>query len=162
MTAAVTDFDDIAVGASLPAVEQHLTTLDIAVGAGGSRDWLPQHYDKRVAIDELGLSDVLINTPMITALFERLVTDWTGPLGRIGRIRLGLRRPVLSGEHIELTGIVSEDRTDSTGCRWLTVTAAMNVDNDVRVNSQIIVAVPTSATDNPWLRRGERWLPPCD
>lgn len=158
-TAQGVPFAEIAVGALLPTVNHRLSTLDIAVGAAGSRDWLPQHYDHRVAIEENGLADVLINTPAIASWFERLITDWTGPSGRIGRMRLGLRKSILAREEIELTGEVLADRTDETGCRWLTITAAMRVGDEKRVESEILVAVPTSADDSPWLRRGPRWAP---
>lgn len=153
------DFTQLGVGSRLPVIEHTLTTVDIAIGAAGSRDWLPQHYDKAVAVAEIGLVDVLINTPMIASFFERLITDWTGPLGRIGRIRLGLRRSILSGETPKFAGEVTDDRTDATGCRWLTVAATMSVDGEKRVDAHILVAVPTSGEDNPWRRRGAQWQP---
>lgn len=74
-------------------------------------------------------------------------------------MRLGLRTSILSGEHIRLSGEVTGDRTDGSGCRWLTIAAVLAVDDDKRVESEILLAVPTSADDNPWYRRGGQWRP---
>lgn len=146
-------------GVSLPALTHTLSTRDIAIGAAGSRDWLEQHYDQRICAKRIGLDDILISTPAIAAWFERLVTEYTGVHGRIGRMQLTVRNSIISGETMTLGGTVTRTRTDETGCHWADIEAQLSVDGQQRAVASISVAYPAAAGDNPWSRRGDQWRP---
>ena len=47
-----------------------------------------------------------MNTPNQAAWFERYVTDWTGPYGRLGRIRFRMKDSVFPGDRMVFTGSV--------------------------------------------------------
>lgn len=158
MTAA-TALPGIEAGVLLPSLTHTLSTRDIAIGAAGSRDWLEQHYDQRICAERIGLDDILISTPAIAAWFERLVTEFTGVYGRIGRMRLAVRNSIISRETMTLSGTVTAVRADETGCRWVDIEAELSVGDERCAEASITVAVPAFDGDNPWDRRGDLWRP---
>ena len=76
---------DVSAGLELPELGYDVTATTVILGALATRDWRPMHHDKDFAIDRNGVKDIFMNTPNLAAWFERYVTDWTGPKGRLGR-----------------------------------------------------------------------------
>ena len=70
------------------------------LGALASRDWRPMHHDREFAINRNGVKDIFINTPNNAAWFERYITDWTGPFGRLGRLSFQMKTPVFPGDEM--------------------------------------------------------------
>ncbi|HXY94398.1 MAG TPA: hypothetical protein VEP49_18105 [Acidimicrobiia bacterium] len=162
MTAATTGsrlLGDVHVGDSLAPLTYDVTATTVVLGAFGGRDWRPMHHDHKFAVERNGVRDIFLNTTGQAAFFERYITDWTGPRGRLGRLGFNMRSPVFPGETIEITGTVTNVETDATGCGWAEVEFAMNVDEEPRATGSARVALPTTPDDNPWARRGERWVP---
>jgi hypothetical protein len=54
---------------------------------------------------------------------------------------------------------VEDVTTDETGCGWASLLVTLAVDGVTKTDCSVRVALPTSADDNPWTRRGERWIP---
>ena len=65
--------------------------MTVVLGAMASRDWRPQHHDYKFATGNNGLDDIIMNTPNLAAWFERYLTDWTGPKGRLGKIKFRMK-----------------------------------------------------------------------
>jgi acyl dehydratase len=152
---------DIHVGEALPALTYDVTATTVVLGALATRDWRPMHHDRDFAIERNGARDIFLNTPNQQAWFERFVTDWTGPLGRPGRLRFRMRDSVYPGETMTLTGTVAATDTDASGCGWATVDIEVRAGQPARLctTASMRVALPTVAGDNPWRRRGDRWVP---
>ena len=72
------------VGTQLPELAYPVTATTVVLGALATRDWRPMHHDKDFAVNRNGTRDIFLNTPNQAAWFERFVTDWTGPYGRLG------------------------------------------------------------------------------
>jgi len=161
MTAATRSLvlSDVAVGDQLPPLSYDVTATTVVLGAFGGRDWRPMHHDHQFAVERNGVRDIFLNTTAEAAFFERYITDWTGPTGRLGRLGFNMRSPVFPGETMKITGTVTNVETDDTGCGWITVEFALTVADDARATGTARVAIPTTADDNPWARRGERWKP---
>ena len=51
-----------------------------------------------------GVRDIFMNTPNQAAWFERYVTDWTGPRGRLGRMRFRMTDSVFPGDRMVFRG----------------------------------------------------------
>ena len=117
------------------------------------------HHDKDFAVERNGTRDIFLNTPNQAAWFERYLTDWTGPHGRLGRMTFRMRDSVFPGDTMVFDGVVQECAPDDTGCGWVTVDVTLAVDGDVKTTCTARVAVPVDDGDNPWSRRGERWKP---
>ena len=96
---------------SCPTLDYEVTATTVVLGALATRDWRPMHHDKDFAVNRNGTQDIFLNTPNQAAWFERYLTDWTGPHGRLGRVDLphaGLGLP--RRHHGRCAGVVGVDR----------------------------------------------------
>lgn len=150
---------DVRVGDELPPLSYDVTATTIVLGALAARDWRPMHHDHDFAVNRNGTQDIFLNTPNQAAWFERFVTDWTGPKGRLGRMTFRMKGSVFPGDTMVIAGTVTAVDTDDTGCTWATLLVRLTVDDALKTDCTARVALPTDPTDNPWTRRGERWLP---
>jgi acyl dehydratase len=149
----------IAVGDRLPDLGYDVTATTVVLGALASRDWRPMHHDKDFAVERNGTRDIFLNTPNQAAWFERFLTDWTGPHGRLGRMTFRMLGSVFPGDTMVLSGVVDEVTVDATGCGWVGIDVTLSVDGDVKTTCDARVAVPVATDDNPWTRTGTRWQP---
>ncbi|HEY8218207.1 MAG TPA: hypothetical protein VIH82_13805 [Acidimicrobiia bacterium] len=150
---------DVHAGDRLPTLSHDVTATTVVLGALASRDWRPMHHDYDFAVNRNGLRDIFLNTPNQAAWFERYVTDWTGPTGRLGRMKFRMRSSVFPGDTMHLGGVVESVGTDDAGCGWVSLAVTLSVDGEAMTECAVRVAVPVSAGDNPWARHGDAWKP---
>jgi hydroxyacyl-ACP dehydratase HTD2-like protein with hotdog domain len=117
------------------------------------------HHDKDFAVNRNGTRDIFLNTPNQAAWFERFVTDWTGPYGRLQRMTFRMLGSIFPGDTMVFRGVVTDAGVDDAGCGWVALDIAVSVDGDAKTTCQARVALPLSDDDNPWERRGDRWRP---
>lgn len=146
-------------GDRLPSLSRDVTATTVVLGALASRDWRPMHHDKDFAVNRNGTKDIFLNTPAQAAWFERYVTDWTGPRGRLGRMSFRMRGSVFPGDTMVFDASVEDVGIDNVGCGWVGLSITLSVDGDVKTSCDVRVAFPVEAGDNPWTRRAERWQP---
>jgi acyl dehydratase len=168
-TAAGLVLGDVAVGDALPILDVDVTPTTVVLGALASRDWRPMHHDYKFATERNGVADIFLNTPNQAAWIERYITDWTGPKGRIGRMKFRMRDSVFPGDRMSYRGTVTGVGTDDAGVGWVDVEItllATPVAEDGALGAEKVattvtarVAVPTDDADNPWARRGNAWQP---
>ena len=153
-------FDDVAVGDALPTLEVKIRARHVVMGASSSRDWQPQHHDTHWAVERVKVKDIFLNTPNQAGWIERYLTDWTGPKGRLGKVRFKMKASVCAGDVLTFNATVTDKTKDDAGVGW--------VDLDVRVDGRRRRARdrvhgahrrPTSDDDDPWQRRGDDWRP---
>ena len=99
--------DKVSVGDVLPDLTYDVTSTTVVLGALAARDWRPMHHDYHFAVERQGVQDIFLNSPNQAAWFERYVTDWTGPTGRLGRLRFKMRKPIFPGDTMVIDGIVT-------------------------------------------------------
>lgn len=150
---------DVRPGQALPSLSHDVTATTVVLGALATRDWRPMHHDRDFAVERNGARDIFLNTPNQQAWFERFVTDWTGPRGRLGRMLFRMHEPVCPGDVMTLTGTVESTETDGTGCGWATVAIDLAVGPLSCSTGSVRVALPVTSNDNPWRRRGDQWIP---
>ena len=150
---------DVTVGDSLPPLSYPVTATTVVLGALAARDWRPMHHDKDFAVNRNGTRDIFLNTPNQAAWFERFVTDWTGPYGRLQRMTFRMLGSIFPGDTMVFTGVVTETGVDATGCGWVAIDIAVAVNDVPKTTCHARVALPVDADDNPWHRRGDRWHP---
>jgi acyl dehydratase len=143
---------DVEAGASLPEVRAHVTATTVVLGALASRDWRPMHHDRDFAVRRNGMKDIFLNTPSQAAWLERLVTDWTGPHGRLGRLRFQMTSSIFPGDDMVLRATVTRTWQDELGCGWVALALEVAVDGRVCTAGDATVAVPLHPQDNPWAR----------
>ena len=152
-------FGKVQVGDGLPTLEVPVTARTVVMGASSSRDWQPQHHDHAWATTRAGTKDIFLNTPNQAGWIERYLTDWTGPYGRLGRMRFRMRRSVYPGETLVFNGTVRETAVDESGCAWVDVDIELTVGEDVATEASARLAIPKDEKDNPWRRSGDDWRP---
>ena len=131
----------------------------MVLGALATRDWRPMHHDKDFAVERNGTRDIFLNTPNQAAWFERYLTDWTGPHGRLGRVTFRMRGSVFPGDVMVLAGTVEGTEVDARDCGWAQVAVVLAVGDDVKTTCAARIAVPRRIDDNPWSRTGDQWRP---
>jgi acyl dehydratase len=152
-------FDDVAAGDELPPLDYEVTATTVVLGALATRDWRPMHHDKDFAVHRNGTKDIFLNTPNQAAWFERYLTDWSGPHGRLARVTFRMKGSVFPGDTMSLRGVVESTDVDVAGCGFATVAVTLAVEGDPKTTCLARLALPLSADDNPWARRGDRWRP---
>ena len=133
-----------------------VTATTVVLGALATRDWRPMHHDKDFAVERNGTRDIFLNTPNQAAWFERYLTDWTGPHGRLGRVTFRMRGSVFPGDTMVLDGTVDRARASTTpGCGWVGARHHLSVDGDVKTTCTRPGGAARDADDNPWARRAD-------
>lgn len=150
---------DVTVGSALPELAYDVSATTVVLGALATRDWRPMHHDKDFAVNRNGTQDIFLNTPNQAAWFERFVTDWSGPFGRLQRMTFRMKGSIFPGDTMVFTGTVTEVGVDDTGCGWVAIDIAVAVEGDVKTTCAARIALPRTATDNPWDRHGDQWTP---
>jgi len=152
-------FGDIEDGAKLPVLEKEVKPVTVVLGAMASRDWRPQHHDYKFATENNGLDDIIMNTPNLAAWFERYLTDWTGPKGRLGRIKFRMRDSVYPGEIMNFSGVVTGVEAIDDELGWVDVSIELEAGGKSCVGCEARIALPRTSDANPWKRRGDAWQP---
>jgi acyl dehydratase len=146
-------------GQALPELAYDVTATTVILGALASRDWRPMHHDRDFAQKRNGVRDIFMNTPNQAAWFERYVSDWAGPRGRLGRMRFRMRDSVFPGDRMVFRGRVEDVETDAAGCAWASLDLELRVGDQTMTQCSVRVALPAHDDDNPWKRRGDDWRP---
>jgi acyl dehydratase len=152
-------FDDVHPGDTLPELRYDVSATTVVLGALAARDWRPMHHDHDFAVNRNGTRDIFLNTPNQAAWFERYLTDWTGPHGRLGRVTFRMLGSVFPGDTMALNGIVEGTDVDASGCGFASVSVTLSVDGDTKTTCAARIALPRRTDDNPWARRGDQWQP---
>ena len=150
---------DVKEGDTLPTLAYDVTATTVVLGALASRDWRPMHHDYDFAVNRNGTRNIFLNTPNQAAWFERYVTDWSGPKGRLGRMKFRMKDSVYPDDEMHFDAVVEGVETDDTGCGWVSLLVTLSVDGDPKTDCSVRIALPSSEDDNPWARRGDQWRP---
>ena len=150
---------DVKPGDRLPELAYDVTATTVVLGALATRDWRPMHHDKDFAQQRNGVRDIFLNTPNQAAWFERYLTDWTGPHGRLGRMRFRMKDSVFPGDRMLFRAHVEQVAHDANGCGWVDVAVTLSVADRICTECQARIALPADAAHNPWKLEGDRWRP---
>ena len=150
---------DVAVGQRLAPLSYEVTATTVILGAFAARDWRPMHHDRDFAIERNGTRDIFMNTPNLAAWFERYLTDWSGPTGRLGRMAFRMRDSIFPGDTMVFEGVVSGVEDDVAGHSWVDVDVRVAVDDRTMTECKARIAIPTRPGQNPWKARGDAWQP---
>ncbi len=151
--------EDVKPGLVLAEMAVDVSATTVVLGALASRDWRPMHHDKDFAQQRNGVRDIFLNTPNLAAWYERYVSDWTGPTGRLGRMKFRMRDSIFPGDRMVFRGSVERIETDDAGCAWAELIVRVTVGDRVCTECNVRVALPSAPEDNPWRRRGADWKP---
>lgn len=151
--------DSVKAGDHLPELAVDVSATTVILGALASRDWRPMHHDRDFAINRNGVRDIFINTPNQAAWFERYLTDWSGPKGRLGRMKFRMKDSVFPGDRMAFNAVVEEVEMDEVGCGWADLSVKLTVGEKTVTECAARIALPNDTSDNPWIRKGDQWRP---
>lgn len=151
---------EVRAGNLLPPLLFKATATRIVAGALASRDYSPLHHDRDYADTVSNQRDIFANTQFQSALFERYLQDWAGPLCRIARLKFVMRTSLYAGEEAVLTGRVKEAGEGLACGAGALIVLDMHVGERLATSCEALVGLPCDATDNPWHRRNGDWLRP--
>ncbi|MBC2778963.1 MaoC/PaaZ C-terminal domain-containing protein [Parasphingopyxis marina] len=147
------------IGMSLPKLDIPITRKLVSMGAAASRDWQPQHHDPDWARDA-GLPDIIMNNYTQAGLISRFVTDWSGPSGRIGRLRFSMRRPVCPGGTAKFRGMVVDISAEVDAMTWVEIDIEISLDDTRATTATVRLALPATARSrSPWHCPAVKWRP---
>lgn len=110
------NYDEVEVGAQLPARSFPLNRATLVQYAGASGDFNPIHWNESFA-RSVGLPDVIGHGMFTMAEAIRVVTDWLGDPGAVVEYGVRFTKPVVvpndgTGAVIEVTGKVAAKLDD--------------------------------------------------
>ena len=146
-------------GDALPPLDKEVSATTVVLGALASRDWRPMHHDYDFAVNRNGTQNIFLNTPNQAAWFERYITDWTGPKGRLGQMTFAMRDSVYPDDLMSLRATVTATTVDDAGCGWVDLDVSLTADGRTATTCKARVALPMDDDDNPWSRSGDQWIP---
>jgi len=147
------------IGMRLPELALPLTRKLIIMGAAATRDWQPQHHDPAWA-KEAGLPDIIMNNYTQAGLISRFVTDWSGPMGRIGRLRFAMRRPICPGGTATFNGMVVDVTAEQQAMIWAEIDIEIMVEKKTVTTATVKMALPANArSPSPWHCPAVKWHP---
>lgn len=106
-------FDDVEPGQSLPAREYGpLTIVDTVRWAGLQENWQHLHFDRDHVRKHNGLHTFIASGAYRQALLMRLLTDWIGPRGMLGKLSVRHTHSTFEGDRMLFGGRVVEKSSD--------------------------------------------------
>ncbi|MDI3408543.1 MaoC family dehydratase [Streptomyces cavernicola] len=93
-TTAKIRYEDVEVGAELPAQTFPVTRATLVRYAGASGDFNPIHWNEKFA-KEVGLPDVIAHGMFTMAEAIRVVTDWVGDPAAVAEYGVRFTKPVV-------------------------------------------------------------------
>ena len=153
------DAGQVGTGDELPELAVDVTATTVVLGALAARDWRPMHHDKDFAVNRNGTRNIFLNTPNQAAWFERYLTDWSGPRGRLGRMKFRMKDSVFPGDRMVFSAHIDDVATDDRGCVWVELSVRLRVEDRTVTECATRMAIPKDHDDNPWKRRGKDWKP---
>ena len=136
-------YDDVEVGAAIPAQTFQVQRLNLIQYCGASGDFNVIHWNERVATS-VGLPNVIAHGMFTMAQAGRYVTDWAGDAGAL--VEYGVRFSAMvvvpdddSGATIEVSGTVEEKLDGNLVAVALT---ARSGDAKVLTRARAVVRLP--------------------
>ena len=104
-------FEDVEVGAELPAMTKKPTTRQLVKWTGASQDWNELHYDHNVA-QKAGLPSVIVHGHLTSSFLAQLLTDWIGEEGFVKKLEVKWKQFHFPGQDILCKGKVTDKRKE--------------------------------------------------
>jgi len=132
-------------GDALPPLEVKIVARHVVMGASSSRDWQPQHHDTHWAVERVKVKDIFLNTPNQAGWIERYLTDWTGPNGRLTKLRFKMKKSICAGDVLRFEGAVRDIEEG-----FVDVDVRLTVEGELATECRARIAVPRWEGDDPW------------
>jgi acyl dehydratase len=136
-------FDDVEVGAELPAIDLPITYQRICLNAAATWDWFPGHHDPEYAREQ-GQDTIYLSTQFFTGFADRCAIEWGGPDTFIRRRKIEMRQALYAGQVASAEGIVVGKREDD-GRRLVELEVTVCGDGEPCVHVELTVLLGEDA-----------------
>jgi acyl dehydratase len=137
-------FGDVSVGDELPELVKEPDNRQLVMYAGVSQDFVPIHYDLKVA-HAAGHRNVIIHGALKSAWLVELVTGWMGTAGRLLEFDVSYQAIDFPGNTATCFGRVADTRIENgAGIIELEI-GLRNSDGDVTTPGRALVSLPIEA-----------------
>ncbi len=133
-------FEDIVIGAEIPALEKNPTPRQLVMYAGASGDYNPIHYDRDAAAAR-GLPGIVVHGQLVSACLMQLLTDWLGEAGMLKKYSVSYKAMTFPGEKLILRGQVTKKSDAGDGLVTLSIWAE-NPRGEKTVAGTAVVKLP--------------------
>jgi acyl dehydratase len=135
-------WEDVTVGEELPRLVMPFNETRAVYLASATRDFSPQHSNRRYAQERSKTRDVFVNTPFNVGMISRFVTDWAGPAATVRRIRFAMKGNVCAGDDMIIDGRVTEKVVED-GERRVVVEVTISTQDGPVTPCTAVVALPS-------------------
>ncbi len=112
-------FEDVAAGDTIPPREfGPLTIVDTVRWAGLQENWQHLHFDRDHVRRHNGLKTFIASGAYRQALLMRMLTDWIGPRGRLGKISVRHTYSTFEGDLMRFSARIAE-KSGAPGDPWI-------------------------------------------
>ena len=126
-------FEDITVGDEVAPLSKVVRREDVKAYADASGDQNPLHQDDAFA-QSVGFPGIIAHGMFSMAHLTKAITDWTGDVGALRRLKVQFRGPVFMDETLVARGrVVSKDES----ARQVTLDVWAEVERDGSVTKPI-------------------------
>ncbi|MSR00103.1 MAG: hypothetical protein EXR88_01710 [Gammaproteobacteria bacterium] len=151
---------NLLIAEKIPELRVLITPKLVIMGAVASRDWQPLHHDHEWSVGEGGLPGIILNNYTQMGWIIRYVTDWSGPQGRVGGLRLTMHSPICPGNELVITGAVDTLEQATTDLNWAILKIELAVGSRIASTAWVKVALPASDNSpSPWHCSASDWHP---
>jgi hypothetical protein len=135
-------WEDVSVGEELPRLVMPFTVTRSVYLASATRDFSPQHSNRRYAQERSKTADVFVNTPFNVGMISRFLTDWAGPTATVRRVRFAMKGNVCAGDDMIIDGRVTE-RVVEEGEHRVVVEVTISTQDGPVTPCTAVVALPS-------------------
>lgn len=151
--------DDLQPGYQIPEFSVTVTPKMVIMGATCSRDWQPIHHDVEWAKNRAGLPNIILNNYTQAGWLCRYLSDWSGPEGRLGRMKFSMLNPICPGDTAIFRGAVT-GIGESGDLLWVDIDLIIAVGSNTATKGSARLALPSSPeAPSPWRCAEDTWSP---
>ncbi len=100
-------WEDVQDGQDVPSVTFNLTIQRLVMSAGANRDFATHHHNTAMGQAD-GAPDMHANADSCLAMWERAITDWSGPVGRLKKVNFRITTFNAAGDAVTVSGKVAK------------------------------------------------------
>ena len=135
-------YEDIEVGAEVPALVKYPTSMQLVKYAGASGDFYQIHYDKDIALAN-GLPGVIVHGWLALSFLGQMITDWIGESGTLLKLNGSYRGMNLVHEDVICNGKVTKKYIEEDKHLARVEIWAENPQGDKTVTGNAVIALPS-------------------
>ena len=139
-------WEDVRDGEDVPPVTLNLTIQRMVMSAGANRDFATHHHNTAMGQAD-GAPDMHLSPDSCFSMWERVITDWIGPVGRIKKVSLRITTFNAAGDAVIVGGNVAK-KWQEEGLNLVELNMKSEHARGTSMQGTVIVALPSRSKPN--------------